>query len=178
MMPTALVPAYGQMEQTSVDAQYTAGGWLYKLEALYRDSGIPQFPADSLQWGDEQFYAATGGLEYTLYGVSNTAADLGVVVEYLWDERGGDANTAFQNDLFLGGRLALNDVLGTALLTGVVVDLDNDTRFFNLEASGRFNGQTSWSLQTRVFSNVSPDDQLFAAIRNDDHLELNITRYF
>nr|MBV6630058.1 hypothetical protein [Oceanococcus sp. HetDA_MAG_MS8] len=178
MMPTALVPAYGQMEQTSIDAQYTAGGWLYKLEALYRDSGVPQFPADGLQWGDEQFYAATGGLEYTSYGIASTSADLGMVVEYLWDERGEAANTAFQNDLFLGGRLAFNDVLGTAILSGVVVDLDNDTRFFNLEASGRFNGQTSWSLQTRVFSNVSAEDQLFSAIQNDDYLELNITRYF
>lgn len=177
--PTALLPVYAQMEQTSLDAQYIHGGWLFKLEALSRDSAVLRPGPQGLPiFVDERFAAATGGFEYTLYGVMGSAADLGLLAEYLWDERGESAPTPFQNDLFLGGRLALNDIPGTTLLGGAVVDLDNDGAFINIEASRRLGSDYALSIEARVFSNVDPRDTTLYPVRNDDYLQLELTRYF
>ncbi len=176
--PTRLLPVYPLLKQTSIDAQLTLGSWLLKLEALVRDTATLQPAAGGAAFVDTQYSAATGGFEYTLYGLFDTAADLGLLAEYLWDERGVEADTAFQNDLFLGGRLALNDMAGTALLGGVVMDLDTDSLFLNLEASARLDSNTAIGVQARLFSNIPPEDPAFYSIRNDDYIELEITRYF
>lgn len=178
MQPTRLLPVYPLLDQTSLDAQLTLGSWLLKLEALYRDTAVLTPTATGPAFVDEHYSAATGGFEYTLYGVFESAADLGLLAEYLWDERQEEADTPFQNDLFLGGRLALNDMAGTAILGGAVVDLDNDSLFLNFEATARLNGSTAIGLQARLFSNVDPADTTFYSIRNDDYIELEITRYF
>ena len=64
-----LVPFYEIIDQTSLDAQYTTGAWLWKLETIGRGGQ-----------GD-YFGAATGGFEYTFYGV-NGDHDLGVLLEW------------------------------------------------------------------------------------------------
>ncbi len=176
--PTRLLPVYPLLDQTSMDAQLTLGSWLLKLEALYRDTAVLTPTATGPAFVDDSYSAATGGFEYTLYGVFESDADLGLLAEYLWDERGKDADTPFQNDLFVGGRLALNDMAGTAILGGAVVDLDNDSLFLNLEATARLNGSTAVGIQARLFSHIDPADSTFYAIRNDDYIELEITRYF
>ncbi|MEN8721103.1 MAG: hypothetical protein ABF296_12665, partial [Oceanococcaceae bacterium] len=172
--PTRLRPVYVQQEQTSLDAQLTSGSWLWKIEALYRDTALAVPTATGAAYLSERYAAATGGVEYTLYGVANSAADLGLLAEYLWDERGDRADTLFQNDLFIGGRLALNDVQGTALLAGGVIDLDRGSLFLNLEASRRLDGNTALAVQFRGFSRVDARDTMLFPVRNDDYLEIEL----
>lgn len=176
--PTEIVPVYPLMEQSSLDAQLTVGGWLIKAEALYRDTAVLRATNDGTGFFNNHFSAATAGFEYTLYGLFESSADLGLLAEYLWDERGEEADTLFQNDLFLGGRLALNDIAGTAILAGAAVDLDTSSAFLNIEASTRIDGDTSIGIQARMFSNVDPSDAILYPIRNDDYLEIEITRFF
>jgi hypothetical protein len=81
MAPEAdrLIPFYGQMTQLGVDLQYTRNAWLWKFEAIGRDTR------------SDSFAAAVGGFEYTFYGVNESTADIGILVEYLYDGRNDDS---------------------------------------------------------------------------------------
>lgn len=160
-----LTPFYDQIEQSSVDASVVAGGWLLKLEALRQNNHV------------EPFAAAVGGFEYTFSGLFSGGQDFGVLAEYLWDERGTAGPSAFQNDVFVGARLAGNDVAGTELLAGMAVDLDHGGRFISVEASRRLSDRDKLSLELRVFDSDEADDPL-ATLRRDDYLRLEYTRYF
>ena len=161
-----LLPVYDQMTQVGVDVQYTAEAWLWKLEAITRDTRF------------DSFMAAVGGFEYTFYGVSDSAADVGLLLEYLYDDRNGlSPSTASDNDLFIGTRLALNDADDTSVLAGVAVDLDTQELFLNIEAERRFGDNLSVELQLRTFMNAEPGETLFA-IERDAYLQLRLSWYY
>ena len=160
-----LIPRYEIIHQGSIDLQGAVGDWLWKFEGIYRRGQGPSF------------FAATGGFEYTFYGIAGTPSDIGVLTELMWDERGRSAPTPFDQDVFLGLRWVANDVDGTEVLTGVVTDWENGTRFFNLEASRRVGNDWTLGLQARIWDNVDDSDALFG-LRNDDYIEFKVTRYF
>ncbi len=160
-----LVPYYPIINQTSLDLQATLGDWLWKLEWLSRDGQ-----------GD-RFTAAAGGFEYTFVGVFDSAADLGVISEYLFDDRGSDATTLFQNDLMIGMRLTLNDAQSSELLFGATADLDGHEQSFNLEASRRLGEQWKLSIEAR-FARGLDRSSLFGSIRDDDYVQAELAWYF
>ncbi|KKO44388.1 hypothetical protein WG68_16120 [Arsukibacterium ikkense] len=161
-----LQPYYFQMQQFGIDAQYIAGDWLWKLESIYRRSG-PQ-----------EFVAATAGFEYTYVGVFNRSWDLGWITEYQYDSRNLQAPVTGQNDLFVGWRLALNDVAGSELLLGVLQDLDrSSSRSARLEASMRLSNSLRLRLNAWLFQTNDSSDVLYQ-LRRDDYLELSLDYYF
>jgi hypothetical protein len=161
-----LLPVYDLMTQVGVDVQYTAEAWLWKLEAISRNTRV------------DSFMAAVGGVEYTFYGVRNSSADVGVLLEYLYDGRNDlSPPTAANNDLFVGTRLALNDADDTSILAGISIDLDTQELFLNVEAQRRFGDSLSVELQLRVFANAEPGDALFI-VERDDYLQLRLSWYY
>lgn len=160
-----LLPYYFQIEQTSLDVQATKGAWLWKLEALYNSNNV------------EDYYAAVGGFEYTQFGAINDVADLGWLLEYHFDERDDTALTPLQEDLFLGVRYTGNDVAGTRLLAGVVVDTSSRSTFGNLEAVRRLGENWTLTFEARMFSNIDNND-LLRYWEDDDYIELQLARYF
>lgn len=160
-----LIPVYDTIDQTGLDVQATKGDWLWKLEAISRSGQGPRYAA------------AVGGFEYTLYGIFDSGADLGLLTEYLYDERGDRATTPFEDDLFVGARLAMNDVASSEVLAGVITDLSNGSQVFNVEASRRFGQHWKLNLEARLFANISAED-LLAAQRDDDYLQLELAYYF
>lgn len=160
-----LAPFYELMRQTGLDLQATKGDWLWKLEAIHRsaDSG--------------SYNAATGGFEYTLVGIGESAMDLGLLAEYLYDDRQDAATTPFENDLFLAFRLTANDVDGSELLAGIIKDLDSSAALFNLETSRRIGNLWKVSAQARLWFNVPEDDPLYP-FRQDDYVEISLSRFF
>jgi hypothetical protein len=161
-----LLPVYDQLTQFGTDIQYTNEAWLWKLEAVTRDTRV------------DSFFASVGGFEYTFYGISDSSADIGVLLEYLYDGRNNiSAPTAFNNDVFIGTRLALNDAEDTSVLAGVVVDLDTQELFLNVEAERRFGEHLSAELQLRAFMNAAPGDTL-SIFQNDDYLQLQLSWYY
>jgi len=163
---TVLAPFYQKIEQTSIDVQLTTESWLWKLEAMTRSGQ------------DERFNAISGGLEYSFFGIFETDYDLGVLAEYHRDDRGEKAPaTIFDNDIFIGSRLALNDVSDTAILAGVIIDINNGNRAFSMEASRRFADRWKVELDARFYANA--DQGTFEnRIRRDDHIQLRVARYF
>jgi len=161
-----LVPFYHQISQLGLDLQYTREAWLWKLEAIARD-GL-----------DDRFFAAVGGFEYTFYGVQDSALDLGLLLEYLYDGRApSEPVTVFEDDLFLGTRLALNDVADTSMLAGVVLDRKDSEWFFNLEAERRIGDSLVAEARLRLFRGAGKGGGLDAFDR-DDYLELRLSRFF
>jgi hypothetical protein len=160
-----LLPFYEQIDQTGVDFQATVGSWLWKLEAIRRD-GI-----------DGPFAAATGGFEYTFWSVAGSSIDVGALSEYLWDERGVTANSPFANDLFVGTRLAFNDVQGTSILAGLIGDLNGEGRSFLLEASRRLAGSWVLEVEARGFSGARPNDPL-VWLNGDDYFQVGVLSHF
>jgi hypothetical protein len=169
-----LIPYYPLMQQAGLDAQLTTAEWLWKLELIARDW---QALDNSAQLVDQRFVALTGGFEYTFVGVARSDADLGLVAEYLYDDRDEQATSFFQNDLLLGLRLAMNDAQSSEALLGLIHDLDNQELMLSLEASRRFAHHWTASLEVRSFNRVDNNSPL-AAIANDDFIQLDITRYF
>ncbi len=161
----ALVPYYVQIEQSGLDAQLVAGQWLLKFEGIRRT------------WTSEDFYAASGGFEYTFSSLGSSSVDLGVILEYVRDDRGEDATTPFNNDIMAALRLAMNDQAGTELLAGVVEDMDNSSRIVSLEASRRLGDNMKATFEARAFLNSHEDDLTYDA-RDDDYIQLELTYYF
>lgn len=160
-----LIPRYDLIHQTGLDMQLTAGSWLWKLEAIRRRGQGPTYSA------------LTGGLEYTLTGVFGTSMDLGLIAEYLYDERGVNSPSPFQDDVMMGLRLALNDVQSSEVLLGVIDDRRRHARMFNLEASRRIGRHFKLSLEARAFAGIPAADPLFGW-RRDDYVQLELARYF
>jgi len=160
---------YSQMDQLGLDLQATLGDFLWKFEAIYRDTD------------QQNFWASQAGFEYTYVGIFDTNIDLGLLLEHGWDSRGdADQNStgaANQNDLYLGARLAFNDAQDTTLLVGMSSDLDHDATSLLLEASRRFGNDFKASLDLRIFSSDKATDQLYV-IRQDDHLQMSLAWYF
>lgn len=161
-----IFPFYEQIDQTSLDLQATGdGGLLLKLEALTRKGT-----------GD-RYFAASGGLEYTLYGIKETNADLGILLEYHYDDRGSAATTPFQDDLFIGTRIALNDVQSTDLLAGAIIDVETGGSALVLESTRRIGESWKLEVQIRSFVNAKMGDPLYG-FRNDDMLQVELFKYF
>lgn len=161
-----LTPFYDQIEQTSLDVQATLENWLWKLELVSRDSD-----------NSDRYMALAGGFEYSFYDLGGNGIDLGLIGEYLFDDRNDYSTSAFQNDVFVGGRFAFNDENSTDLLAGIVYDLDNSTRFLSLEGARRIGQNMKVSLEARLFT-VDDVNDVFYSIRNDDYIGFNLTRFF
>lgn len=160
-----LVPYYEQMNQFGFDLQATIESWLWKAETIWRDS-------DS-----DTYWAAQAGFEYTLYGIQESAADLGLLLEYGWDQRGKETKAIFQNDISIGARLALNDIASTELLAGVIYDMDYDSISFQIEASRRLGDKWKISLDGRFFS-ADDNADMMSSMNRDDHIQIGVERYF
>ncbi len=172
-----LRPHYPVIDQTGFDAQAIFGDWAWKLEAINRTG-----------FGD-RYYAYNAGFERTLVGVMGSRTDLGLVVEYLYDERQEEAfNTLFEHDLAVGTRWNLNDVNDSQALFGVIWDVETDEYIVKLEASRRLGDTWTLLIEGRAFGGADEPDNIFdslfdpdaksAAVQDDDFIQLELTRYF
>jgi len=164
-----LVQYYAQMDQLGVDVQATLGDWLWKFESIYRSTGL------------EDFWATQAGFEYSFIGVFESNLDLGLLMEHSWDSRGevdlGAQGSLMQNDLFLGARLAFNDMQSSELLMGIGSDLDHNAFSFLVEASRRFGDDFIVNLDVRLLQSNEKNDLLYS-LSNDDHAQLSASWYF
>jgi hypothetical protein len=162
-----LVPVYDVVTQFGLDSQYTVGGWLWKVELVSRRGSL------------EPFVAAVGGFEYTLTGVLGSAVDVGVLAEIHTDGRDPlDPPIPFDEDVFVGSRIAFNDIKGTELLLGVTRGLDGQGLAAGLEFARRLG--KGWRLEgeARFFDAGSDPLPVLSAVTRDDYLQLALVFYF
>ena len=167
-----LVPHYEQIRQFGLDAQLTIESWLFKLEAIHRGGA-------SNQAGQEEDHAAfVAGVEYTINSVFGSAADLGLLAEWNYDRRRENATNVFDNDIFLGARLAFNDVQSTDLVASVLADADHSTRSMILEFNRRLSDRWSLHLEGVVILAVDRADLTHYQTRRDSFIELSVNYNF
>ena len=170
-----LHPHYEKIRQFGLDAQLTTGPWLFKLEAIRR-LGASNRPSMAHPFGEEDDYGAwIFGGEHTLYSVFDTDAEITLLAEWYRDGRGPErATNAFENDLFLGARLALNDVEGTEFTVSVIEDLDHAGRAFGFEAKRRLDDNWLLELEGTAFHGVDWAGDALYDVRRDSSIALNL----
>lgn len=161
-----MIPVYYLMQQTGIDLQATKEAWLWKLEAINRSIN------------NESYNAATAGFEYTFNGVLESASDLGIVMEYLYDDRKMLATTPFEDDLMLGLRWTKNDENDTSVLVGVIADREDSSRLYSIEASRRIAESWKLNLEARVFAGLTPSNTFLYPLRQDDFIQVELSYYF
>ncbi|OYX31135.1 MAG: hypothetical protein B7Z03_04785 [Hydrogenophilales bacterium 32-62-9] len=174
-----LAPRYDLLHQFGVDATYVDGPVLWKLEAVARE-----------ELGT-RYYASSAGFEYTVSGVFDSVADIGLLSEYLYDSRGQVATRTdiapseftappshLQNDLLIGMRLGFNDVQSSQILIGVIPDLDGRGLTYSIEAERRLGDTWKVNLEWRGYAGSIPANDVLYATRNDDYLKLWLSWYF
>ena len=172
LAPTGVAPVYERIFQIGVDAQLNHEGWLWKLEALTRrGQGNP-------------LYAWVGGFEYTMSNLGNSGLDVGLIGEYSHDSRGvGDpaapltSVSFFDDDLFVGSRLALNDVQSSELLGGVIIDVHFGSMAWLIEASRRVGESFTMDFEVRAFSRADAEDPLYV-FRRDTFVQLGLQYHY
>lgn len=161
------IPFYDQTEQVGLDIQYTVGPAALKLEAVVRE-----------QLGKE-FLIADAGIEYTFSAIFGSDADVSIVAEYLYDERAEDERfiATFDDDVFIGSRIGLNDVADTQALGGVIIDRNHGSRIYSLEGTRRLSDSSLLSLEARFISQVGANDPI-KLVEDEDNLRLTLSIFF
>ncbi|MEM7098390.1 MAG: hypothetical protein AAF541_09055 [Pseudomonadota bacterium] len=165
-LDAGITPIYHQIEQVTMDAQVTVDRWLFKAELLRKTGyGAPIF-------------AYVAGFEYTWYQLTQQQADVGLVVEHLYDDRPdlGTPQSVFDDDWFIGARLTLNNTADTNLLVGVYLDRERSERIFRMEFSHRITDGWSLDLQATTFRSRESGTPIYL-VRHDDFISLTLTAH-
>lgn len=170
-----LIPRYAVMTQAGIDLQYTHGAWLWKFEGIVREGQ------------GRTFAAIVAGLEYTFFQIAETDIDLGLIVEGLYDGRDKlkfsnvfseqITPTIYDRDIFLGSRLAFNDVQDTSLLLGFVTDVIDGPATLRIEAERRIGD----SFKAEFIAQVFFEDNLKNPVtffKQDNFLTLRLSKFF
>ena len=163
-----LVPLYHEITQTGVDVQYILGDTSLKLEAIRRTK---QLNGSGIS---EDYNAGIVGVEHTYFGVFESNADLAVFTEYARDTRDGDASSGFQDDIFFGAIITMNDVDDTQVR--IIGSYDNDYSSKSITAE----------IERRLFDNINAeasiyapaglaDDAQFSSFEKDTRVHLGLT---
>jgi hypothetical protein len=161
-----LYPFYEQIGQTGLDLQMVAGEWLLKGEAFYR---IGQ---------SRSYVATTFGFEYTLVGIAESMMDLGLIGEYVYDDREKSwLPTIYENDIMAGLRLSINDMDDSNILLGVIRDIQYGSTIIAVEASRRIGDSIRINLDASFFINIDIRDPAFSLGR-DDSIKLEMVWYW
>lgn len=159
-----LKPHYDVIRQLGIDVQYTTGPWLLKLETIRRGGH------------GRTFNAVVAGFEYTWFSVKG-GADLGILGEYLYDGRDTEAPVvSLEDDIFVGLRLALNDVNDTMLLIGSIFDRDDGGSVSLLEAQRRIGDR--WVVEAELRWLREAKQLPLTTLRKDSFATLRLARYF
>lgn len=159
---------YPIVHQVGVDYQIILSSVLFKLESIFRAGDFDDF---------DNIYAITGGLEYTLGNLNKKGLHIGLILEYVYDNRRELTFSSLDNDIFLGSRFALNNVAGTEILLGLFKDLSKSSNIIRLEASQRIGNDYKLTILSQAFMNID-DSELVYLFKRDSFLELELVRYF
>lgn len=157
---------YPVINQTGIDLQITHNAYLWKLESIYRS-------ADA-----QDFFALVAGLEYTFSNINGNGLDIGLIAEYLYDDRDTLSLNGLQNDLFFGSRIAFNDVKDTSILVGGITDLESSSTIFSIEASRRIGETWKAEIEARIFNSIDTNEFILSNFQNDSFLRFSISKYF
>ncbi|MEL7451237.1 MAG: hypothetical protein AAFN78_18640, partial [Pseudomonadota bacterium] len=151
-----------------VEVLRVQGDFVWKLEGIYQHGGL------------DDFFGFGAGFEREWARLGDSNASLSVFAELYVDDRDeatGVAITPFQRDLFLGARVALNDINSTEFQVRLTTDLEYHSSLLDLRATRRLNRAWTMEATLNAFLNAGADPAL-QQMRRDHSLQLQITRGF
>lgn len=157
---------YPVINQTSIDLQVTNNAFLWKLESIYRTANA------------QNVFALVAGFEYTFSNIDSNGLDIGVIGEYLYDDRKNLALNNLQNDLFMGSRIAFNDTKDTSILIGGILDLEKSSSIISVEASRRLGNSWKAEVEARIFNSIDEKDVFLSNFKEDSFIRFSISKYF
>ena len=171
----SFTPHYNLITQAGLDLQFTRDAWLWKFEGIVREGQ-----------GDT-FAAVVAGVEYTFFQVAESDIDLGIIVEGLYDGRDKlnfnnirDKQifpTIFDKDIFLGARLAFNDVQDSSVLVGFVTDIEDGPATMRVEAERRLGEDLKIELIGQAFFEEAPKNPA-SFFMQDSFVTLRLSKFF
>lgn len=156
---------YGIINQTGLDVQATTGPILWKFEGIARTSNF------------QDMKALAAGFEYTFGNVWSSGIDIGLVGEYLYDDRDNLAFSSLQDDLFFATRLAFNDTQDSQILFGGIFDRERSSKLISLEGSRRFGSAWKGAIEARLLDDIDMGEFIYF-VRGDSFLQFSLARYF
>lgn len=166
--PVALIPFYDVINQTGVEGLWDLGSSLWKLETFFQ-----QHPEDN-------FFGIGIGVEREIPKLWKSNASLTLYAEAYYDDRAESPSvpmTPFQKDVFLGTRIALNDIKSTELQVRVTYDLEYDSALLDIRAGRRLG--KNWGIEARFDSFLNAgEDPALSSFRNDDRIQFRLIRSF
>ena len=174
LSPGLLRPCYEQISQFGLDAQWALDEWLLKLEGTKR-TGLRD-----LAGAENGYLASILGVERTIFGIADSAADLTIFAEWLWDGRRARATSIYNRDAFIALRYAANDPMGTELTGSLLADSESESRIFGLEMSRRISDAALLRAEASIVSasDNPTDDPLVHGIRNDSFVSIGLEYRF
>jgi hypothetical protein len=166
--PTGLQPRYDLIDQTGLQMLWVAGQSLWKLETLYN------------QGMADDFLAVGVGVERVMPRILDTRFSLTLYAEGYYDARDETQNlpvAPFQRDIFLGARLAMNDVESTEYQLRVTHDLEYASTLLDIRASRRLDADWSMQASLYAFFNIDEDPAL-TNFSEDNRIQFNLIRNF
>ena len=165
-----LVPVYDVIDQVGLDLQATLGATLLKLEAISRDGYRGP--------GSRRFSAVVAGVEQTFAQAFDSAADVGLVLEYNWDDRPPSAPpTIYDNDFFLGARFAFNDVGDSSGILGTLIDAEKGSVYARLEGSTRIRESLRLEFEGEFVIYASDLDGVLQQFKDDSFITIRLKQY-
>ena len=151
-----LAPVYARTDRTSLDVQWTSGGWLWKAEAMTATAP------------ESRYGAAAAGLEHAF------ADYLSAFVEYAYDSRGSEATTSYEHDVYVGGRLLHHE---GSIEANLFVDTDSGNRIVGFGLRQRLTDRLTLDLEARGFMGDAQREPGFAP-RQGSFLAVTLTAYY
>ena len=172
-----LAPHYELITQYGLDAQYTSGSWLLKLEVIHRTGARNRRIDQFLRYEEKDYSAFIVGGEYAINGIWESDADLTLFAEWTRDGRGRWATNGFDNDLLLAARVGLNDEPGTEFTVSVLNSLANSSRVLTAEFKRRLSDNWFLHVESTVYLDIDESDQIYD-VRRDSFVGVNVDYNF
>ena len=144
---------------------------------IFKFEGIKRSGQKNSKYERENYHSYITGIEYVVTRVFNKIWDLNLFAEYSNDDRGSNSTDIFQNDIFLGSRINLNDVDGTEINQAFTIDLDGNGNTGSFEISTRINDSIRIAADYSFYWSLKSTDTLYS-FRRDNYLGIKITNYF
>lgn len=160
--------SYERLHHAGLDLQWTTDAITLKFEGVVR------------WWSEDRHFSFAAALGAERAFLDLGGADLILVAEYHMDNRGPDQPfTVYDNDVFGGFRLALNDDAGTALGAGALVDLFTGQTYLRASAERRLHENWKAALEAHVFfGSRDGNGRLESALLADHFLQARVAYYF
>ena len=161
-----LIPFYDTIRQVGLEGLFVLEDWQFKYEGIWRSQA------------DEEFAAGSAGVEYTITDAFGTGTNIGLIGEYLFDNRSAAMPpTFYDRNVFVGLRLTDNDLRNTRLLAGLTLSARDSENLFWLEFSRLLSDDLQLEVEARVFAGFERDDTGFDP-GQDSYILTRFRRFF